>query len=875
MAQQVFSDNFYKDVRLPKYILPTHYNLRLKPNLIDFSFEGTVEIKLIKTANSQNSTSFVLHADELVIHDGQVSSANVTSPLKSVTYCKNSETATLEFEKEIQIKDEAILKLGFSGILNDKMKGFYRTKIISDGVESYAATTHFEPTGARRCFPCLDEPDKKATFDVTLVYNNRDFDAISNMPVARDVVSGAENERTFETTPIMSTYLLAFVVGRFDYLESFDDIKDRRVRVYSTPGKKEQCEFALHVACESLQYFEGLFGIEYPLRKMDLIAIPDFPIGAMENWGLITYRETCLLVDSKNTTNYGKQWVALVVAHEISHQWFGNLVTMEWWTDLWLKEGFAQFMEFLCVDHIFPEYDVWSQFVTETYLIALKLDSLHNSHPIEVPVNHPSEIMEIFDAISYNKGASVIRMLYQYIGHENFRKGIHDYLSRYSHKNAVTNDLWQALEAASNKPICRLMSCWTTQIGYPWIQVDEDGYEGGDAKLRLRQHKFSADGTTLVGDSNLIWSIPIQLVRGADQSTSVVDLNLLEGKEATFKLPKVEESNTSWVKFNPGSVGLYHTAHPLKWVHRLVYAVEHQHLPAMDRLGLLADIFALCQAGHAGITDLFKLLEAFRSETNYSVWSTIDSCFDRLSVLLANVDYRDDFYTFGRNLYCDIFGKITWTSKPNESHTDTILRSLLLNRLVSFNDQAVILEALRSYQAHYSGVNLLRAEVRGAVYKAVSMHGDQAAFDSLFDLYNRSELQEEKVRIARALGFAIGAERVERVIAFLLSDRVRLQDKLSVIRPIGSSKPAVAWKILQDQRDAFRNMFGSHISGLIKCSTENLVSEDAAREVAKFFDENKFPGGERAVQQSLETIRLNVNWLNRDGEKIKALVKNQ
>lgn len=879
MVIQYHCDNFYNDVLLPYHIRPTHYELRLEPNLIDFTFEGHVVIKLIKTTSLDKFTYFVLHAKDLVIYEGKlVYGDDASTNLSRVGYCSISETATLEFKEEFVIKDAAYVTLKFRGVLNDKMKGFYRTKIISEGTESYAATTHFEPTGARRCFPCWDEPDRKATFDVTLVHDH-EFDAISNMPVAQDEgLFGDKNQRTFETTPIMSTYLLAFVVGRFDYLESFDSIKNRRIRVYSTSGKKEQGEFALNVACKSLQYYEGLFGIDYPLRKLDLIAIPDFPIGAMENWGLITYRETCLLMDPKNTTSSGKQWIALVVAHEIAHQWFGNLVTMKWWTDLWLKEGFAQFMEFLCVDHIFPEYDVWSQFVSDIYLSALKLDSLHSSHPIEVPVNHPSEIMEIFDAISYNKGASVIRMLYQYIGHEDFQKGIHDYLLKYSYKNAVTNDLWQALEAASSKPICRMMSGWTTQTGYPWIQVGEDGYEGDDAKLKLSQYKFSADGTTLDEDSSSIWSIPIQLVRGKGQSTSVVDLNLFEDKEATFKIPDARDDNLSWFKFNPGSVGLYHTAHPSRWVHGLIHAVEHQRLPAMDRLNLLADTFALCQAGHVEITDLFTLLKAFRSETNYSVWATIDSCLDRLSAIFLEweLDYLDDFYKFGRSLYRDIFEKITWDSKANESHTDTMLRSLVLNRLISFRDEPVISEAVRRrFYDHYKGIKLLPADLRGPVFKAVSMRADNPEYNRLFDLYDKSDLQEEKVIIAIALGSAIYEQRTERAIEFLLSDKVRLQDKLSVIRPIGRSKPKVAWKLLQDQKDAFRDMFGSHISSLIKYTTENLVSGDAAREVAEFFDKNEFPGGERAVKQSLETIRLNRNWLNRDGDKIKAFLNNQ
>lgn len=341
----------------------------------------------------------------------------------------------------------------YDGEINDKMKGLYRSKYLGpEGDERYAAVTQFEATDARRCFPCWDEPAIKATFDITVTVP-QDRIALSNMPVESENDEGNSRIVQFRTTPIMSTYLVAIVVGEFDYVENTS--KDGvLVRVYTPVGKKDQGLFALEVATEVLPYYKDYFNIAYPLPKIDLIAIADFSAGAMENWGLVTYRETCLLVDPKNTSANTKQWVALVVGHELAHQWFGNLVTMEWWTHLWLNEGYATFVEYLCVNRLFPEYDIWTQFVVETYIRflfrilskynfeddfqfiffkfrALELDCLKNSHPIEVPVGHPSEIDEIFDDISYSKGASVIRMLHRYIGDDDFRKGMNIYLTRH------------------------------------------------------------------------------------------------------------------------------------------------------------------------------------------------------------------------------------------------------------------------------------------------------------------------------------------------------------------------------------------------------------------------------------------------------------
>lgn len=299
------------------------------------------------------------------------------------------------------------------------MKGFYRTKYSSpEGEVRYGASTHFEATNARRAFPCWDEPALKATFDITLIVPKDRVGLSNSKEISKnsDPVSPSLNIIKFATTPLMSTYLVAFTVGEYDYLENKTD--ELTIRVYTPVGKANQGEFALNVARKSVSFYATYFGIPYPLQKMDLIAIADFGIGAMENWGLITFRETCLLVDSQNSSAVRKQWTGLTIAHEIAHMWFGNLVTMDWWTDLWLKEGFASFMEFLSIDHLFPEFDIWTQFVTDTYSPALSSDALHNSHPIEVPVGNPSEIDEIFDDISYDKGASIIRMLHHYIKNE-------------------------------------------------------------------------------------------------------------------------------------------------------------------------------------------------------------------------------------------------------------------------------------------------------------------------------------------------------------------------------------------------------------------------------------------------------------------------
>ncbi|XP_050419244.2 puromycin-sensitive aminopeptidase [Patella vulgata] len=457
--------------RLSTNVVPVNYNITLTPDLTNFVFDGEEKISVQITKTTSTITCHALDIKvKTVYFTPKGSSDKFEGSIKYGSAIE--ETVTFTFTTPLQA-GEGDLCLTYSGELNNKMKGFYRSQYTTqDGQTAFNAVTHFEATDARRAFPCWDEPAVKAMFDITLVVP-KDKVALSNMPEKSNTPHSSDKNVkivSFETTPIMSTYLIAFTVGDYDYVEGFD--KDQiRVRIYTPAGKKEQGRFALDVAVKTLPFYKDYFGIKYMLPKIDLLSVADFAIGAMENWGLLTFKEALILVDPKNTSAVSRQHVALVVGHELAHQWFGNLVTMDWWTDLWLKEGFATWIEYLCVDYCFPQWDIWTSFVNDNLIRALQLDSLHNSHPIEVKVGHPSEIDEIFDGISYSKGASIIRMLSDYLGAEDFRKGLNIYLSRHAYKNAETEDLWKALAESSGKPVKNVMDTWTKQMGYPVLEV--------------------------------------------------------------------------------------------------------------------------------------------------------------------------------------------------------------------------------------------------------------------------------------------------------------------------------------------------------------------------------------------------------------------
>ncbi|XP_071450915.1 puromycin-sensitive aminopeptidase [Hetaerina americana] len=873
--------------RLPKSVVPRHYELLLQPNLKTFVFQGkeTVQVEV-----KEPTDKIVLNALDLSIGPVEyICGDEVLKPV-IVDLSAENETLTLHFTKALPLGDGK-LTIIFTGELNDKMKGFYRSKYTSpSGEERYAGVTQFEATDAHRCFPCWDEPALKATFDITLRVPPKKV-ALSNMPVVSErqltleesrelvVSAGGEGEGgggeplrelQFSRTPVMPTYLVAVVVGEFDSIEtvSRDGVL---VRVYTPVGKAEQGRFALDVASKVLPYYKDYFQIAYPLPKIDLIAIADFSAGAMENWGLVTYRETCLLVDPENTSAVRKQWIALVVGHELAHQWFGNLVTMEWWTHLWLNEGYASFVEFLCVEHLFPEYDIWTQFVTETYIRALELDCLKNSHPIEVPVGHPSEIDEIFDDISYNKGASVIRMLHRYIGDEDFRKGMNMYLTRHQYGNTFTEDLWSALEEASNKPVGAVMSTWTKQMGFPTVKVVQQIQEGpNQRRLKVTQHKFCADGSTQ--DDSPIWMVPLTFST-SKHPTKLAHQMVLETKSSDVVLDNVFPDD--WVKVNPGTVGFYRTQYPSEMLAQFVPAIRDRSLPPLDRLGLLDDLFALVQAGQTPTVEVLKLMEAFGAEEdNFTVWSSISNCLGKLGVLLSHTDFLPQFHAYGCRLLGNVAARLGWDQKPDESHLDTLLRSLVLGRLGWYGEQGTIAEANRRFKSHASGEKLIPADLRTPVYKAVLSTGDQTTYDTMLKLYREADLHEEKDRISRALGAIKDEGLLKRVLEFAMSEEVRSQDTVFVIISVAMTKVGreLAWRFLRDNWHVLTERYqgGFLIARLVKSTTENFASEERALELEAFFREHPSPGTERTVQQSVETIRLNAAWLERDREGIRS-----
>lgn len=829
-----------RNVRLLKDIAPIKYDIQLKPDLENFTFEGieTITVSILKPTKT-----LTLHAKELEIETVHISSST-EKMFGKISYNEKKETATFTFSKTIPVNNKIKLNIVFKGILNDKMRGFYKSKYHILGKEHYMATTQFESTDARRAFPCFDEPAQKAVFHISLIVL-KGKTAISNtLPVSILEHETKYQIIRFSPTPKMSTYLLAFIVGDFEYIESKTK-NNVQVRVFTTPGKKHQAKFALDCAVKTLEFYDKYFDIAYPLPILDMIAIPDFTAGAMENWGAITYRESALLVDEKHSSLSNKQWVALVIAHEIAHQWFGNLVTMEWWTHLWLNEGFASYVEYLAVDKLFPKWDIWTQFSTNELGSALRLDSLLHTHPIEIPVHHPDEIGEIFDEVSYAKGASIIRMLADYLGEKDFRDGLRYYLRKHSYKNTETIHLWQAFSKISKKPVAKIMHNWTSKPGYPVIKAEIQ-----NNKLNFSQERF--------------FSSPISKAKNK--------LARRNGDKTVWQIP-ISIQNEDWLKVNFGEAGFYRTAYSKELLEKLKMPVEKKLLSARDRLGIIRDLFALAEAGTIPTTNALEFLSSYKNEDNYTVWLELAMGLGRLEQILAKSKIKIKLDKLILYLFSPLTKKLGWEKKENEVHTDTLLRSLAISRAGRAGDKKIISEARKKFtngQVH--------PDLRGAVYSIVAKWGAKKEYNAFIKMYGKEFLHEEQNRIGGALGDFQDKKLLKQTCEFSFSKNVRPQDTISILSSVGLNPSGrdiwisfiqKNWKTL-----VTRYGDGGHTLARLVKAIGGSAEEKHLKSIKKFFAVHDAPGAKRAIQQVLEHLESNIAWLKRDEEKLKKFFQN-
>ena len=839
--------------RLPTSVLPRHYRLTLVPDLAEATFTGDVEIDL--SVEGATST-IVLNAAELELTTVTLRPADGSGPRTpvSIQLDEAEERAVLEFDGPLAT-GPATLHLEFTGILNDKLHGFYRSTFTDhSGVERVIATTQMESTDARRAFPCFDEPEFKATFEVTLVVEDG-LNAYSNSPIVEETVR-ADGRRVvrFSPTMVMSTYLVAFVVGPLEHTDPVD-VDGVPLRVVHPLGKGHLTSFALDVGAHALRFFTEYFGIPYPGEKVDMVAIPDFAAGAMENLGCITYRESALLVDPATAARVELERVADVICHEMAHMWFGDLVTMKWWNGIWLNEAFATFMEVLAVDAYRPEWQRWVSFGVEREA-AMAVDGLHTTRPVEFPVGRPEEAQGMFDVLTYQKGGSVLRMLEQFIGPDVFREGIHDYLVTHAYGNTETRDLWDALEGSSGRPVARIMDTWINQGGYPLLSVADGG--------AVSQHPFSYSGAP-GGAIGSRWQIPI-LYRalGGDGQ---VESGLLTAPGGT-----VEAMSDGELLVNAGGSGYYRVAYGTGAVARL--AGRLGELTPLERYNLVSDTWAATLAGSAPLVDLLRLARALvdSGEGDPSVWSVVIGALGLLDRIAPEED-RPALAAGVRSLLGPLVANLGWDPAPTDDERTPSLRAGALLALGTIGDDPEVrAEASRRFAA--SDDEPLHGDTASAIVGIVAAHGGPAEYDTFLARYRAPANPQEENRYLDGLAGFRSPELVARTFDLAMTE-VRSQDAPFLIRILLWNRHAgpATWTRVVAAWDEFPGKFPSNTLPRMLDGVRGLCSPpELADEVTAFVEAHPLASGGRTVDQILERLAMSVAFGRREGPGLAATV---
>ena len=850
-----------RSVRLVPHIYPTRYILTLKPDLQTCTYSGS---EIIHVTIDKPTKEITLHSKDIHIESAYILLRNTSIPPQKISYNEKSETVTFTFTRAIHGKSK--ISLVFTGIISQGLRGLYRSTYVLNGTTKYIATTQFEATDARRAFPCFDEPSHKAVFDVSLVVPGN-HTAISNtLPKSIREHEAGYNIVEFASTPRMSTYLLAFIIGEFEYVEGraeqTSNSGSTQIRVFTTPGKKHQATFALEVATKCLKFYNEYFDIPYPLPTLDLIALPDFESAAMENWGAVTFREAALLVDEENTSLANKQWIAIVIAHELAHQWFGNLVTMEWWTDLWLNEGFAEYLEYVCVDHVVPQWNLWDQYLGERYSIALRLDALENSHPVQVTVHHPDEINEVFDMISYAKGSAVIRMLAEYIGPDKFREGLSHYLKKHSYKNTQTTDLWESFERVSKKPIKKIMQNWTGRTGYPLLSLSKKGQVYNVTQERFFSSRISAKKNK----ENTLWQVPFTY-----ESNNGALKELLTKKSSPL-------TGTSIGKLNRGESTMARVRYDKDTLARLKSEVERGMLSTHDRLGVVRDLFALAEGGYISTDEAFEFTLIYKKEAEYVVWSEIALGVNRVyNIVESSMDKKSihKYKAYALSLFSPLASRMGWNAKEGEVHSCTFLRNLALSQAGMYGDAKVINQAKKLFKNRKK--KAIRADIRSVVYGIVACNGDVKEWEEFKNLYDKEALHEEKDRFARAMTMFKDKKIIVQTLKFALSSDVRSQDAPHLLASIWMNKSArdATWKFIQKNWPTILTRYGEggHFLSKLLSPLGGHTDKKDLLDAKKFFKTHPAPGATRTLEQAYERIASNAEWIEDDKKDIENWMK--
>ena len=831
--------------RLPRTVIPSRYELAIEPDLAAGTFRGAEDVRITVR---EPVREIVLNAVDLRVEDGRLTNGNgMKLDVAEISLDRANERARVLLAEPAP-PGEWTLHLEYTGVLNERLVGFYpSTYTDADGRTRTIATTHFEAADARRAFPCWDEPDLKAVFSVTLVVEEGVV-ALSNTPeVGREPSGDRKVAVRFDDTIHMSTYLVAWVVGPLELTEAVD-VDGVPLRVAHVPGKGHLVDFAVESGAFSLRFFTDYYGIPYPEKKVDFVALPDFAAGAMENLGLITYRESLLLVEPSQSTQQELLAVADVVAHELAHMWFGDLVTMRWWNGIWLNEAFATFMANLAVDAFRPDWDRWGSF-RRVCSTALEIDALDSTRPIEYPVKSPDDASDMFDSLTYTKGAAVLRMLERYLGPGRFRDGIRRYLKDHEFGNTETSDLWDSIEAATDEPVRRIMDTWIWQGGYPLVTVREDG----DA-LSFAQERFRYDG----GDDGTRWEVPL-LARESPGRDGDVRAILVEPTGAS--LPRLAHDAVVVANAEGASflrVGYEGALRERVWTHAL------ETLAAIERFGLVDDTWAEAVAGGVPAAEYLELVRGLTGETDLHVWQTVVTTmgwFDRF----VEAEPREGLRRYVRELARPAFDRLGWEPGPDEPDLSRSLRGSLVSALAILGGDADVSARARELEEQGRAGEPVDASLAAAAVAVVAATGDRDDYDRFLARSKDAPTPQEQLRYLYALADFRHPDLMDRTLQLALSDEVRSQNAPFLLsramanRDVGDR----AWRFVKERWEEVNRRLPPNTIIYLADGVRFLTTPEQEADVQAFFDEHDIPQARKMLKQVLERQRINVAFRRR------------
>lgn len=878
------SDGAWKNFRLPEYVKPVHYDLHLHPDLSRDVYEGSVAIHL---EISKPTRHLWLHIRETFV--SALPRLRLVAPgghreveVKACFEYKPQEYVVLEAREELAVTGPGevyILTMDFRGWLNGSVVGFYRVIYTEDGVIKKIAATDHEPTDARKSFPCFDEPNKKSTYQISITHH-KDYQALSNMPQqgTPEILANNQVKTSFRKSVPMSTYLVCFAVHQFSHVERIS-AKGVPLRIYAQPSQLLTAAYAADTTKIIFDYFEEYFNMSYSISKLDKIAIPDFGTGAMENWGLITYRENNLLYDEKESSSYNKQRVASVIAHELVHQWFGNIVTMDWWEDLWLNEGFASYFEYVGVEQAEPTWGMRDIMLISDLLPVLVDDALLTSHPIIVEVSTPAEITSVFDAISYSKGASILRMLEDWMGKDTFRDGCRKYLKDNQFKNAKTEDFWASLASVSGLPVAEVMETWTKQMGYPVLDLSISG-----SVATLTQKRFlldpKANASHPPSPLGYKWTVP---VKAAVLNDGKVNITSMFYNFSTSVVIRNNSLPRELIKVNKDYVGFYRVNHdqPMWSEISLQLQTSHLEFDAADRTGYLDDIFSLARADLVDYGTALSLTKYLVNETDYIVWDRLASSIAYVRDMLSDTTLYPTFQKLFRKLVSPISEKLGWQDQGTQ--TERLLRETVLGIACQMEDPNALNQASRIFDewivGNRSGVEV---NLRLLVYRyGMRNSGTEDKWKIMFQKYKDSTLAQEKDKLLYGLASVRNVNLLYKLLESTKDESVmRSQDLFTVVRyvslnPLGNSMAwdwtTLNWNYLVQRYTINDRNFGRLLSRI----TTSYNTEVQLWKMEHFFKLTPNAGaGERPRQQALETVRNNIEWIRKNEEEIRIWLEN-